>query len=135
MNHLLVLCKCSTAISITLEPKLTILALSPILIGGRGPNTRSPKHKRNLNGLIPFPSNIDSQLAQLSHMFLVDKLCISFLSFVEHYAHYGLTSADGTVDLCVDLVDGDGVAFEHERVEHVLAELLAFDYYFLLLWV
>jgi hypothetical protein len=68
-------------------------------------------------------------------MFLIDKLCISFLSFVEHYAHYSLTCTDGTVDFCVDLVDGDGVAFEHERVEHVLAELLALDYYFLLLWV
>ena len=70
---------------------------------------RTAKQQGHLHCLVlralPGLADIHRQLPQLSHMLLVNKLCVPLLCFVKNDHHDGLTGADGTVDLGVDLVD------------------------------
>jgi hypothetical protein len=95
--------------SIALKLKVTVLNLRPLLIGRRCMDIRAAKQQSHLHRLIfralPRLADIHSQLPQLSHMLLVNKLCVPMLCFVKNDPHDGLPGADGAVNFGVDLVD------------------------------
>jgi hypothetical protein len=116
---------------VAFEAELAVLHLRPFPVGGRSVDVRVAEEKSYfdcllLRRLADF-ADVDRQLAQRTHVALVDKLYVGQLGLVENDAHDGLASADRTVYFSVNLVDAHRVSLPNKGVKDVLAELLALD--------
>ena len=119
--------------------EFTVLNLRTELIRGRRVDVRAPEQQAHLNRLtldiLEGLPDVDAELAELRHAWVVNELDVLLKRAVEDDAHDGLLGANRAVGLGVDFVGANGVALADEGVENVLAELLTFDDNLLLVWM
>lgn len=95
--------------SIALEFEVAVLYLCSLLVSGRGVDVSAAEQEGYLDcfllRVLPDPTNIHSQLAQLPDMFLVDKLCLRMLSLIKNDPHHSLPSPYWAIYFRVNLIN------------------------------
>lgn len=122
-----------------LEAELAILHLGSLLIRCCHVDVRVSEQQSHLYRLLlcrlSHAADVHCQLAQGTNVALVYELHLWKMSFVEDYAHDGLTSTHGAVDFGVDFVNTHRITHSHEGIKYIFTKLLALDDYLLAFWM